>query len=65
MGLKDFFRNPEAPEEPGFHDYTPFEYSLFWVLHLLIIFCTIYLVGGDLQGCIQVFFQLVNPLNWR
>lgn len=48
-----------------FRDFNPFEYSLFWVLQLIIIFCVIELFGGDLEKSLQVFFEVINPLNWK
>lgn len=65
MALHDFFRNLEGKDQPAYQEFTPFEYSLFWVLHLLIIFCTMYLVGGDLERCVRVFFRILDPLSWR
>lgn len=65
MSLKDFFYRPEGSEAQEFQDFTPFEYTLFWVLLVLIIVCTAYLVGGDLERCLEVFFRIMDPLNWR
>lgn len=50
--------------ETRFSDFTGYEYNLFWALQLLIIFCTICIVGGNLEHCLNVFFQVINPLTW-
>lgn len=55
---------PEHSTEKPFSGFAGYEYNLFWALQLLIIFCTIYLVGGNFEHCLQVFLKVINPVTW-
>lgn len=54
----------ESAECEEFKDFNASEYNLFWALQLVMIFCTIYLVRGDITHCLNVFFKVINPLTW-
>ncbi len=47
-----------------FKDFNIFEYNLFWILNLLIVLFIIAYLGGNVQNCLERFFQMINPANW-
>lgn len=47
-----------------FEDFHLYEYNLFWVLHFLIVLCTVSYLGANLSDCLEKFFQIINPLTW-
>lgn len=50
--------------ETGVREFHLLEYNLFWILQLLIIACTIYFLGGNLETCLEFFLKVIDPMNW-
>ena len=45
-------------------DFNLLEYNLFWVLHFLIIFLIISLLGVNFNFCLEKFMELLDFQNW-